>query len=45
MRCPRGRRLLISAIEHDAVRSAAAGAVVVPVNPDGVVDLEALDRR
>jgi cysteine desulfurase len=41
----RGRRLLISAIEHDAVRSAAAGAVVVPVGRDGVVDLAALEAR
>ena len=28
----RGRRDLISAIEHDAIRSAAAGAVVLPVD-------------
>jgi cysteine desulfurase len=39
------RRLIISAIEHDAVRSAAAGAVIVPVQPSGVVDLAALDRQ
>ncbi len=54
------RRLIISAIEHDAVRAAAveaarlaavdaleaAGApAVVPVNSDGVVDLQALDRQ
>jgi cysteine desulfurase len=37
------RRLIISAIEHDAVRSAAAGAVVLPVGPDGVADMEALE--
>jgi cysteine desulfurase len=41
----RGRRLVISAIEHDAVRSAAPGAAVVPVRPDGVVDLAALEAR
>jgi cysteine desulfurase len=40
-----GRRVVISAIEHDAVRSAAAGAAVVPVRADGVVDLDALDRQ
>ena len=40
------RRLLISAIEHDCVREAAlaSGAEVVelPVLPDGVIDLDAL---
>ena len=41
----RGRRLLISAVEHDAVRSAATGADVVPVDRDGVVDLSALEAR
>ena len=40
-----GRRLLLSAIEHDAVRSAVAAAIVVPVHPDGIVDLAALERR
>jgi cysteine desulfurase len=40
-----GRRLLISAIEHDAIRSAAADAVVLPVRGDGVVDLVALDAH
>ena len=40
-----GRRLLVSAIEHDAIRSATTGAVVVPVQPNGVVDLEALERQ
>jgi cysteine desulfurase len=38
-----GRRMVISAIEHDAVRSAAAGATIIPVQPNGVVDLEALE--
>ncbi|WP_428536766.1 cysteine desulfurase family protein [Rhodopila sp.] len=40
-----GRRLIRSAIEHDAVRSAAADAHIVPVHPDGIVDLLALDRQ
>ena len=39
----RGRRLLISAIEHDAIRSAAAGATVVAVDRGGVIDLTALE--
>jgi cysteine desulfurase len=38
-----GRRLLIAAIEHDSVRDAAP-ATVVPVTPQGVVDLDALER-
>ncbi len=38
-----GRRTIISAIEHDAVRSAAANALVVPVGRAGVVDLAALE--
>lgn len=38
-----GRRLIISAIEHDAVRSAAAGAATLPVGPDGVTDMDALE--
>jgi cysteine desulfurase len=40
-----GRRTLISAIEHDAVRFAAAGAAVLPVCPGGVLDLPALERQ
>lgn len=40
------RRLLISAIEHDCVREAALASgvevVELPVLPDGVIDLEAL---
>jgi len=40
-----GRRTIISAIEHDAVRSAAPGAVVLPVDGDGVADLTALEAR
>jgi cysteine desulfurase len=40
-----GRRLIVGATEHDAVRAAAAastGAVVLPVDQDGVADLDAL---
>jgi cysteine desulfurase len=35
-------RILVSAIEHDSVRQAAAEAEIVPVTPAGVVDLGAL---
>src|SRR6185437_13200330 len=38
-----GRRLLISAIEHDSVRGNAAEAETIPVLADGRVDLDALD--
>ncbi len=38
----RGRRLIVSAIEHDAIRSAAEDAVVVPVDQSGIVDMDAL---
>ena len=40
-----GRRVLHSAIEHDAVRAAAAQATVLPVDRAGVVDLQALALR
>ncbi len=39
-----GRRLIVGATEHDAVRAAAAGAAVLPVDADGVADLAALER-
>ena len=39
-----GRRLLIGATEHDAVRAARLDAQTVPVDANGVVDLAALDR-
>ena len=39
-----GRRLLISAIEHDSVRGNAAEAEIIPALADGRVDLDALDR-
>lgn len=41
----RGRRVLISAIEHDAIRFAAAGAGILPVGADGAIDPEALDEQ
>lgn len=37
-----GRRLIIGATEHDAVRAAAPGAALIPVDRDGVVVLDAL---
>ncbi|HWE74795.1 MAG TPA: cysteine desulfurase family protein [Stellaceae bacterium] len=39
-----GRRLLISAIEHDSVRGNAPEAEIVPVLADGRADLDALER-
>ena len=39
-----GRRPIVGATEHDAVRAAAVGAAVLPVDSDGVADLEALAR-
>lgn len=38
----RGRRLIVGATEHDAVRAAAPDAAVLPVDQDGVADLDAL---
>jgi len=37
-----GRRIVIGATEHDAVRAAAPGAAIVPVDRAGVADLDAL---
>lgn len=37
-----GRRLIVSAIEHDSVLTAAPGAAVLPVDADGLVRLAAL---
>ena len=39
-----GRRILVGATEHDAVRAAAPGAEVVPVDGTGRVDLDAVAR-
>jgi cysteine desulfurase len=38
----RGRRLIIGATEHDAVRAAAPGATELPVDGNGTADLDAL---
>src|SRR5271166_6102671 len=37
-----GQRVIISAVEHDAVRAAAPGAAVLPVDAQGIADLGAL---
>lgn len=37
-----GRRILIGATEHDAVRAAAPGADIIPVDDAGMADLAAL---
>lgn len=39
-----GGRLFVSAVEHDAVRRQADGADAIPVDGDGVIDLDALAR-
>jgi cysteine desulfurase len=38
------RRIIVCATEHDAVRSAAPGAAILPVDGNGVADLDALDE-
>jgi cysteine desulfurase len=38
-----GRRIVISATEHDAVREAAPTAAILPVDRTGVADLDALE--
>ena len=37
-------RVLVSAVEHDSVRYAVSAAEIIPVGPDGIVSLDALDR-
>ena len=37
-------RVLVSAVEHDSVRHAVPAAEIIPVGPEGIVDLDALDR-
>ncbi|TFU03314.1 cysteine desulfurase [Polymorphobacter arshaanensis] len=37
-------RRLVSAVEHDAVRAQAAGAEIIPVDGEGRVDLDALEK-
>ncbi len=38
------RRVIVGATEHDAVRAAAPGAEVLPVDADGVANLDSLAR-
>jgi cysteine desulfurase len=40
----RGRAVFVSAVEHPSVREADPLARIVPVDPDGIIDLAALDR-
>ncbi len=44
LRCAGRRRVIASAVEHEAVRFAQAGIESAPVAADGRLDLEALDR-
>lgn len=44
LRCSGCTGLLISAIEHESVMLARSDAAVVPVMPNGVVDLDALEN-
>lgn len=37
-------RVLVSAVEHDSVRHAVPSAETIPVDPDGIVDVDALER-
>lgn len=39
-----GRRIVVGATEHDAIRTAAPDAAILPVDSAGVADLEALRR-
>jgi cysteine desulfurase len=39
------RRILVSAVEHDSILNADAALETVPVDGDGVIDLDALDKR
>jgi len=41
---PAGRRVIVGATEHDAVLTAAPDATLLPVDRDGVADLDALAR-
>ena len=37
-------RVLVSAVEHDSVRSAVPAAEIIPVGPEGIVSLDALEQ-
>lgn len=41
----KGGKRMVSAVEHDSVIQAAPGAIVLPVEPDGLLDLAALERE
>ncbi|EHH68181.1 cysteine desulfurase family protein [Gluconobacter morbifer] len=41
----RNRRIFVGATEHDAILKAAPEAEILPVSPDGVLDVETLRRR
>ena len=43
LRCCGRTRAIVSAIEHESVQQARAGAALAPVTGDGVVDLDALE--
>lgn len=36
-------RIIVSAVEHESVLTAGAGAALIPVDSDGVIDLDALE--
>jgi cysteine desulfurase len=40
-----GGRRMVSAVEHDSVLKAAPGATVLPVGPDGALDLDVFERE
>lgn len=40
----KGERILVSSVEHPSVLEAAANAEKIPVTPDGLVDLQALEK-
>jgi cysteine desulfurase len=37
-------RVLVSAVEHDSVRHVVPAAEIIPVGPEGILDLDAFDR-
>ncbi|MGE0746527.1 MAG: cysteine desulfurase family protein [Rhodospirillales bacterium] len=45
LRCTGRAAVFVSAVEHPSVLEAAPDAVRLPVDRDGIVDLDALDRR
>lgn len=44
LRCVGERSLIASAIEHESVMVARADAIFCPVTPEGLIDLDALER-